>query len=66
METVTLNVPDISCEHCAKKIMQALANVPVSNLQVNVPAKQVTFQYANERELALAKSKLVEIGYPAS
>jgi copper chaperone CopZ len=42
MTSVVLNVPSISCGHCARKITNALTPVAgVRDVQVNVTAKQV-------------------------
>ncbi len=42
MASVTLNVPDISCEHCERTVTQALSPVAgVQEVRVDIPAKQV-------------------------
>ena len=42
MTKVTLNVPDISCEHCERAITNALTPVQgISSVAVSIPAKQV-------------------------
>lgn len=65
MPSITLTAPDIGCEHCAHTIKKALAAVAVSNVQVDVPTKKVTFDYPNEQVLAQAKTAMSEAGYPA-
>jgi copper chaperone len=46
MTSVTLNVPDISCEHCQRAITTALSPVEgVSAVQVDIQAKQVCVTY---------------------
>lgn len=46
MAKVTLNVPDISCEHCERTITQALTPVDgVREVKVDIPAKQVNVEY---------------------
>nr|MBA2362273.1 heavy-metal-associated domain-containing protein [Chloroflexia bacterium] len=45
-QTVTLNVPDISCEHCERTVTQALTPVEgVQAVRVDIPAKQVRVEY---------------------
>ncbi len=65
MKKITLTAPDISCEHCAMRIKKALANL-ASNVLVDVPTKQITFEYSSEQELEQAKQVLSEIGYPVN
>lgn len=46
MAQVTLNVPDISCAHCEKTIVEALRDKPgVQAVAVNVPGKVVLLKY---------------------
>lgn len=46
MKTVTLNVPDISCEHCERTITEALSPVDgVREVRVDIPGKQVRVEY---------------------
>ena len=46
MATVTLNVPDISCAHCERTIIQALTPLyGVRGVHVDIPAKQVQVDY---------------------
>ena len=46
MTRVTLRVPDISCEHCAWTITQALGHAAgVRAVDVDIPAKEVQVSY---------------------
>ena len=66
MAKVTLNVPDISCEHCQKTITETLApQAGIKSVQVNIPAKQVYLEY-DEHVIDLDKvsTLLNEEGYP--
>ena len=66
MNTVTLNVPDISCEHCERAITGALSPVEgVRSVSVDIPAKQVKVEY-DEAQLNVDKMKelLNEEDYP--
>jgi len=64
MPKITLQAPDIGCEHCAMKIKKALSTLAVSNVQVDIPAKKVTFDYPDDTVLEEAKAALERIGYP--
>ncbi len=66
MSSVTLNVPDISCEHCERAISGALSPVDgVRSVSVDIPAKQVKVEY-DEAQVNLDKMKalLAEEDYP--
>ena len=46
MGSITLNVPDVSCEHCARTITAALRPVDgVAGVTVDTPARQVRLTY---------------------
>jgi len=64
--TKTLNVPDISCEHCQRAITEALSPVDgVRSVDVDIPSKQVRVEY-DESVVDLNKLKevLQEEDYP--
>ena len=66
MTTTELNVPDISCDHCAHAITQALAPQPgIAAVQVDVDGKRVTVEY-DERLMARTRIEalLDDEGYP--
>ena len=66
MATTKFNVPEISCDHCAHAIMQALTPQPgVAAVRVDVAGKRVTVEY-DERLMALTRIEalLDEEGYP--
>jgi copper chaperone CopZ len=68
MATAILSIPDISCEHCGRTILQVLGQQPgVDHVQVDIPAKQVTLTY-NEALLDLQRVAAVlgEEGYPVA
>jgi copper chaperone len=63
----TLNVPDISCEHCEATITRALGSQPgVRSVRVDIPAKQVHLEY-DPAQLSLERVKAVleEEDFPA-
>ena len=46
MTSITLNVPDISCEHCERAITAALKPVDgIAAVTVDIPARQVHLTY---------------------
>ena len=66
MSIVTLNVPDISCEHCERAITGALSPVDgVRGVSVDIPAKQVKVEY-DQAQVNVDKMKalLAEEDYP--
>jgi copper chaperone len=66
MSNVTLNVPDISCEHCERAIIGALQPIEgVRTVSVDIPAKQVRVDY-DEAYIKVKKMKeiLEEEDYP--
>ncbi len=66
MSQVTLNVPDISCAHCEKTVLNTLQGKPgVNSVQVSIPAKKVLLDYDESTlDLEQAKADLDEEGYP--
>jgi len=66
-QTVTLNIPNISCGHCVMTITRETKDLPgVVKVEGNQQAKTATFTLENEAALATVKETLVEIGYPAT
>ena len=66
MSNITLNVPDISCEHCERAITSALAPVEgVRTVSVDIPGKQVRVEYDEAQvNLETMKGILQEEDYP--
>ncbi len=66
MANVTLNVPDISCEHCERTITKALTPVDgVRAVNVDIPAKQVRVDYDEATvDVNRMKEILQEEDYP--
>ncbi len=68
MSKVVLEVPDISCEHCAGAIGQALRpQAGVQEVQVDVPNQKVHLEY-DEGVITLDRVKeiLAEEEYPVA
>lgn len=68
MSQVTLNVPDISCAHCERTVLEALQGKPgVNSVSVDIPAKSVYLDYdQNAINLQEVGSLLDEEGYPVA
>jgi copper chaperone len=68
MASVTLNVPDISCEHCQHTIMHALTPVDgVHRVTVDIPTKEVHVDYDAARlDVERLKAILQEEDYPVA
>jgi copper chaperone len=66
MSQITLNVPDISCAHCEKTVLNTLqGRLGVNSVQVSIPAKKVLLDYDESTlDLEKAKEDLDEEGYP--
>ncbi len=66
MARVTLNVPDISCEHCERTITRALTPVEgVRAVRVDIPAKRVEVEYDDTSvDVNRMKAVLQEEEYP--
>jgi Cu+-exporting ATPase len=68
MSHVILEVPDISCGHCEKTILNTLQGQPgVKTVQVSIPAKTVDLTF-DETALNLqqVQALLDEEGYPVT
>ena len=64
-QTVTLNIPAISCGHCVMTIKRETKELPgVLAVEGDPQAKTATFTLNSEAALAEVKALLVEIGYP--
>ena len=68
MKTVTLNVPDISCEHCERAITGALSPVEgVESVKVYIAEKQVQVAYDDKVvDVEKMKEVLAEEEYPVA
>ena len=66
METITLSIPNVSCNHCIMTVKREAGFVDGAEfLSGDVEAKTATFQVASDDALAALKSTLAEAGYPA-
>ena len=66
MQTVTLDIPNISCNHCVMSIKRETGFVSGAEfVSSDVEAKTGTFHIASDEALASLKAALAEAGYPA-
>ena len=65
---VVLSVPDISCEHCARTVTNALTPLTgVDRVAVDIPAKRVTVDYdPGKVDVAQMSAALAEEDYPVA
>lgn len=66
METVKLDIPNITCNHCVMTVKRESGFVDgVEFVSGDVDGKSATFQVAGEEALGALKAALAEAGYPA-
>ncbi len=68
MTQAVLSVPDISCEHCARTVTNALSPLGgVERVAVDIPAKRVTVDYdAAHVDVAKISAVLADEDYPVA
>ncbi|MGQ9627370.1 MAG: heavy-metal-associated domain-containing protein [Anaerolineae bacterium] len=67
METITWNVPDISCHHCIKTIEREIGALEgVSSVKAELESRQVTVSFGPPATAESIKKAMAEIGYPAA
>lgn len=65
METITLSIPNISCNHCVMTVKRESGFVDGAEFVTgDVDKKTVTFQVAGDEALQELKKALAEAGYP--
>ena len=66
MATAVLRVPNISCEHCQRTIMNALSPIAgVRHVSVDIPTQQVHVDYdETDVDVERLKAILEEEDYP--
>jgi copper chaperone CopZ len=68
MTTTVLNIPDISCDHCARTVTEALSPLEgIRRVSVDVPKQQVRVEY-DETQVGVERMKtvLAEEEYPVA
>jgi copper chaperone len=67
MENVTLNIPNISCNHCIMTVKRESGFVDGAEfVSGDVEGKTATFQVASDKALEALKATLAEAGYPVA
>lgn len=65
MSTLTLQVLAVSCQHCVRRITQALSALPgVQAVRVDLATKQIQVDYEGADVPECVRTTLEEIGYP--
>lgn len=65
MTTLTLKIPNISCNHCVHTIKTELGDLAgVKNIEGNVESKLVTIGYDDPATREAIEALLAEIDYP--
>lgn len=65
MESKTVTVPNISCDHCAKSIDMELRDLGgVNEVKIVVPEKKVTVVWESPADWEKIAALLEEIEYP--
>jgi copper chaperone len=65
VETITLSIPNISCNHCIMTVMREGGFVDGAEfVSGDVEGKTATFRIASDDVLAALKATLAEAGYP--
>jgi copper chaperone CopZ len=60
-----VQVPDVSCEHCARAIRNELSPMPgVGRVEVDVAARRLTVQFDAPATWDALAAALTDIGYP--
>lgn len=64
MKKVTLKIDGMSCEHCAKRVKEALEKIKnVSNVQVNLRESSAVVYYSDCLDIHKVSSFIEEEGY---
>lgn len=61
----TLTIQNLKCAGCANTIQSKLSNIEgVSNIEINIDASTINFNYINEEHLVDVENQLQRLGYP--
>jgi copper chaperone len=67
VSTITLDIPNISCNHCIMTVKREAGFVDGAEfVSGDVEAKTATCEVQNDESLASLKQTLTEAGYPPS
>jgi copper chaperone len=63
-QTVTLNVEGMSCNHCKAAVENALKQIGVNKVEVDLAAKKVSASYSSDKlTLDDIKKSIIDAGY---
>ena len=66
MQTITLSIPNINCNHCVMTVQRESGFVEGAEfVSGDVDNKTATFQVAGDDAVVQLKATLAEAGYPA-
>ena len=58
-------IQNLRCGGCAHTITTRVLEIPnISNVEVDIAASKVSFNYRNETDISQVKTKLKKLGYP--
>lgn len=67
MKTVTLSIPNISCNHCIMTVKREAGLVSgIEFVSGDMQTKTATFHVEDDASLSELKATLAEAGYPAA
>jgi copper chaperone CopZ len=66
MTTVTLKIPNISCNHCVMRVEKGTKDLPgVLRVEASAEDRTATLELESMDALEQVRATLTEIGYPA-
>jgi copper chaperone CopZ len=67
MNTVTYNIPNISCGHCVNTIKLEVGDLPgVENVEASADTKTATITFGEPATEGSIKTLLAEVNYPVA
>jgi len=61
----TIVIQNLKCGGCANTIITKLNTLEtINNVEVDVDASKVSFDYTSSNDLELVEKKLIQLGYP--
>ncbi|ACV62662.1 copper ion binding protein [Desulfofarcimen acetoxidans DSM 771] len=63
-QTITINVEGMSCNHCKAAVENALKQIGVNKVEVDLAAKKVSASYSSDKlTLDDIKKSIIDAGY---
>jgi copper chaperone len=60
MSEYTVNIPNMSCQHCVNRIKKALKELKIKNFKISLETHHVTFETKRPEDVV---EKLDDMGY---